>query len=70
MYPEQLKKDFPFQREEPDGREEDSSCGQRMLSMFLDNQPDSLHNRSAAADEYWNPDSTSCRMSPFDVGEL
>lgn len=50
--PERLKRSFPFQREEPDGREEDSSCGRRVLSVFLDDQPDWLHNRLAAAAEY------------------
>jgi len=33
VHPEQLKKKSPFQREEPDGREEDHSCEQDVLSM-------------------------------------
>ena len=70
VHSEQLKKKSPFQREGPDGREEDHSCGQHVLSMSLDGQTDRLHNRLAAADKYTNPDSKSTRRTPFYISEL
>lgn len=53
---EQLKEKSPFQREEPDGREEDHSWGPHVLSMSLDDQTDCLHHRLAAADKCTDPD--------------
>lgn len=67
---EQLKKKSPFQREEPDGREEDHSCGQHVLSMSLDDRTDWLHNHLAAADKYTIPDSKSTRRNPYHISEL
>lgn len=69
-HPEQLKKKSPFQREEPDGREEDHSCGQCVLSTSSDDQADRLRNRLAAADEYTNPDSKSPRRTLFHISEF
>lgn len=69
VHPEQLKKKSPFQREEPDGREEDHSCGQHVLSMSSDGQTDRLRNHLAAADKYTNPDSKYARRTPFHVSE-
>lgn len=70
VHPEQLKKKSPFQRDEPDGREEDHSCGQHGLSMSSDDQTDRLHHRLAAAAKNTNPDSKSTRRTPFHISEL
>lgn len=70
MHLEHLKKKSLFQREEPDGREEDHGYGQHVLSMSLDDQTDRLHNHLAAADKYKNPDSKPTRRTPFHISEL
>lgn len=67
VHPEQLKKKSPFQREEPDGREENHSCGQHMSS---DDQADRLHNHLVAADKCINPHWKSTRRTSFHISEF